>query len=142
MLSKFSFIVSILVIIFLSGCSQKIIRDNISDIAASGASATCTLINPIVGFVCGAATGVIVNDALPPADGPDLSEIPEAQRAEVLKNQQMWAMVESLGVWIIAIIGSFFMLPLLLGYLMPNKRQRKLEKLAFNNPNIKSTDLE
>ena len=142
MLSKFSFIASILIILFLSGCSQKIFKDNISDIAATGASATCTLINPVVGFVCGAATGVVVNNAIPIDEGPNLSEIPEEQRAEVLKNQQMWKMIESLGVWAIGGIAAFFIIPLIIGYVMPNRRQRKLERIAFDRDDIKATDLE
>jgi hypothetical protein len=142
MLSKFSFIASILIILFLSGCSQKIFKDNISDVAATGASATCTLINPVVGFVCGAATGIVVNNAIPIDESPDLSEIPEEQRAEVLKNQQMWKMIESLGVWAIGGIAAFFIIPLVIGYVMPNRRQRKLERIAFDRDDIKATDLE
>lgn len=142
MLSKFSFIASILIILFLSGCSQKIFKDNISDVAATGASATCTLINPVVGFICGAATGIVVNNAIPVDESPDLSEIPEEQRAEVLKNQQMWKMIESLGVWAIGGIAAFFIIPLVIGYVMPNRRQRKLERIAFDRDDIKATDLE
>jgi len=142
MLSKFSVIASILIILFLSGCSQKILKDNISDVAATGASATCTLINPVVGFICGAATGIVVNNAIPADESPDLSEIPEEQRAEVLKNQQMWKMIESLGVWAIGGIAAFFIIPLVIGYVMPNRRQRKLERIAFDRDDIKATDLE
>jgi len=140
-MKKFSLIVSIAVI-FLLGCSSNAIKDNISDISATTATATCTLINPVVGIVCGTATGAIVNSVTPIEEKLDLSEIPEEQRAEVLKNQQMWKMIESLGMWAIAGIAAFFIIPLIIGYFMPNRRQRKLERIAFDRDDIKATDLE
>jgi len=140
--SRIILIFNILIILLLSGCSKNIIRDNLSDIAATGASATCTLINPVVGFVCGSATGALVNSVTPPEDNVDLTDIPEEQRAEVLKNQQMWKMIESLGVWAIGGIAAFFIIPLIIGYVMPNRRQRKLERIAFDRDDIKATDLE
>ena len=69
---------------------------------------------PIVGVVAGGAAGVAA-DILTPSTTETETEvietIPEEQRADVLKNRDIWMAIETLGVWIIVAFGAAWILP-------------------------------
>ena len=133
----------------LTGCLGNISKDGlISTLSSASVGVLGTAVGgPIVGVVAGVVAGVVSDAATEPA-GADLTVIPEADRADVLKHQQVWMALEHLGVWIIG-VGAFviFILPLIAGYLIPNGKQRRnhkemirMKEVLFDNPNVKMQD--
>ena len=134
----------------LSGCFASLSQDGIlSTVSSASAAAVGTAVGgPIVGVTVGLAAGVATDAAIVPNDKVDLSEIPEEDRAAVLKHGQVWMALEHLGVWIIG-LGAFiiFILPLIAGYLIPNGKQRRnhkemvrMKEVLFDNPNVSMQD--
>ena len=70
-----------------------------------------------------------------------LEALPEAQRGAYLKSMNFWNAFRDLGYFGIGAVFLFFLIPYLMGYLIPTKRRRKLERWAYNNPDIKHEDL-
>ena len=138
----------ILATISLTGClGSRIDLSDLSTTAAAtvGAGTAVAVGLPTVPVVTVTALSAVAGAAL--VDEPETSVVdaidlvPEEERAGVLKAHEMWAAVESLGYWIIVAVLAFFLLPLLVGYILPNGKQRKMQRMMFDNPDIKHKDL-
>ena len=133
----------------LSGCFASLSQDGIlSTVSSASAAALATAVaGPVVGVSVGLAAGV-ATDAATETTGVDLTEIPEEDRADVLKHGQVWMALEHLGIWIIGVGAAvIFVLPLIAGYLIPNGKQRRnhkemirMKEVLFDNPNVKMQD--
>ena len=143
-------LIMIVAMFSLSGCFASLSQDGIlSTVSSASAAAVGTAVaGPAVGLVVGAAAGVATDALIPDDDSIDLTEIPEEDRAAVLKHQQVWMALEHLGIWIIG-VGALviFVLPLIAGYLIPNGKQRRnhkemirMKEVLFDNPNVKMQD--
>lgn len=101
--------------LFLSGCNLAHLTQDVG-LASSGAIIGSTVSGP-VGAASGAAIGSVVSTVLDPLNTQEetttevLNTIPEEDRAKVLKNQQMWETVESLGMWSLLIFVLFWLIP-------------------------------
>ena len=105
--------------------------------AALSLEPTLAVTSTVIGAIAGAA--VVGPQETTIVDVID--SVPEEERADVLKAHDMWAAVESLGFWIIAAVLAFFLLPLVVGYFLPNGRERKMKAMLFDHPDIKMKDL-
>ena len=130
----------------LSGCLSNI---SFSDLATTGGATIGAGVSTAAGLaplpviastVVGAGTGAILV-AEPESTVDILEALLEEERVEALKNQQMWEAIESLGWYAVLGIVAFFLIPWLIGYLMPNGKQRKMHKMMFDNPKINMKDL-
>ena len=124
----------------LSGCSTIQFDELASTGAAAGAAVGTAVVttNPaLIGaaaLTAGAATSVVTQ---PSGDGIDLNLVPEEKRAGVAKYQATLDLIKEFGVWIGIGLAAWFFVPLLIGYFLPNGRQRKLHRDAFNDPGKK-----
>ena len=128
----------------LAGCLGNFTTSGLGSTAASVTASAlgATIGGPFIGAAAGLAAGVATDAAIAPTNAYEaISSLPEEERASALKAQYLWSTIENLGYWVIVGLVAFFSLPMLVGYFLPNGRQRKLEKLAFDNPNMKSEDL-
>ena len=68
------------------------------------------------GAVIGAGVPAVTIEVLEPLNTEEttteiLEVVPEADRANVLKNQQMWETIESLGYWSLLVFVLFWLIP-------------------------------
>ena len=124
----------------LAGCSTIQFDELASTGAAAGAAVGTAVVttNPaLIGaaaLTAGAATSVVTE---PSGDGIDLNLVPEEKRAGVAKYQATLDLIKEFGVWIGLGLVAWFFVPLIIGYFLPNGKQRKLHKDAFNDPSKK-----
>ena len=115
--------------------------------AITGSSTAATVLGttlggPTVGAVVGVVSGLVVDGVIDEDTLTDqIESLPVEARSKVLKAHFFWMAIEKLGMWIILAVLGFFLIPLLIGYLIPNRRQRKLEQMAFNDPKITHKDV-
>ena len=112
-------------------------------VAGAGVSAalslepTLAVTSTVVGAIAGAA--VVGEPEESVAD--QLAAIPEEERADALKWITVWETIRSLGYYAIAAVLAFFLLPLLIGYFIPRRSERKMKAMLFDDPNVKMRDL-
>ena len=126
--------------LLLSGCSAIQFDELASTGAASGAAVATSLVtaNPVIIGATAATAGVATSAVTPKSgDGVDLNLVPEEQRAGVAKYQATLDLVKQFGWWIGLGLAAWFFVPLLIGYFLPNGKQRKLQRDAFNDPTKK-----
>ncbi len=137
----------ILSMTLLTGCLGS--RVDLSDIATGtgavvGAAATAATGLPPIATVAGALGGATAGAVLvdePESTADTISKLPEEERAAALKWLAVWDTVKSLGFYAIGAVLAFFLIPLLIGYFLPNGQHRKLKRMAFDNEDIKMKDI-
>jgi len=101
-------------VLLLSGCAH--LRDNISDAAGvvTGVATTAATGNVYAGLAVGGATSAGVNLVTQPEESVAdvIEQLPEEERAKVLKHEQTWEAVEELGM--VLIVAAAFVLIVLL----------------------------
>lgn len=126
---------TLLVCFLLAGCGNFSLSD-LSTGAGSvvGAGAASLLSSDPLLVVGGAAVGAIGGSA---AIGEStqtaidhIQELPEEDRAAALRWISVWDTIRDLGYWSIFATLAFFLIPMVIGYVLPNGRQRKLEKMV------------
>ena len=70
-----------------------------------------------------------------------LAAVPEEERADALRTLTIINTIKELGYWAIAAVLAFFLIPLLVGYFIPRRSERKMKEMLFDNPDIKMRDL-
>ena len=108
--------------------------------AILGAAASVATGLPIAAVVTSTAVGATAGSALVGQKESTLDvleALPEEERASALKNQNMWEAIEGLGWYAMLGILGFFLIPMLIGYVLPNGKQRKMERDMFNDPKYK-----
>lgn len=139
-------ILMIPVMILLTGCLG---RASLSDLStgtgavitagaatAVGLPATAVAASTALGATAGA---VLVEEPETTADA--LEKLPEEERASALKWKVFWEFIESLGYYAFLIVAGLIFIPMLMGYFMPNGKQRKMQRMMFDDPKIKSKDM-
>ncbi len=120
--------------------------------AVIGATATAVLGLPPLGVAAGATVGAAVPAVIIPDTEQTINDVikdvPEEERASVLKAHAIWEAVESLGKWVIAVVAGFFFIPMIIGYFLPNGKQRrqkkemiKIKEMLFDREDIKMKDI-
>ena len=125
--------------LFLSGCLGNFTNSGLSASAVSAVSAVGATVlsgNPIVGIAVGSAAGAATDAVVEePTTTTDISDLTPEDQATYLNKSLMWSAIETLGGYTIAaILAGLTIVPAIIGYFLPNSRQRKLEKRAFNDP--------
>ena len=66
-----------------------------------------------LGSAVGAGVATVAVEILDPLETnrDDITNIPEEDRADVLKNRDMWLAIESLGYWVIGIFVLIWLIP-------------------------------
>ena len=136
-----------LMTLMLSGCLGNFSLSDLATgggaVAGAGLSAalslepTLAVTSTVVGAIAGAA--VVGEQETTIVDA--IESVPEEERADVLKAHSMWEAIESLGWWIVMAVLAFFLLPLLVGYFIPRRSERKMKQMLFDDPNYTSRDL-
>ena len=133
--------------VFVASCSginstfQSLTANTTASVA--GVATSVLTGSPLAGIAIGAGAGVAATEILPPSDtfADTLEAIPEEERAAVLKNHDMWAAVESLGYYALLGVLAFILLPLIVGYVLPNRKQKRMERMLFDDPNYSMRDM-
>ena len=131
----------------LSGCLGNFSLSDLATgggaVAGAGLSAalslepTLAVTSTVVGAIAGAA--VVGEQETTIVDA--IESVPEEERADVLKAHSMWEAIESLGWWIVMAVLAFFLLPLIVGYFIPRRSERRMKQMLFDDPNYTSRDL-
>ena len=140
-------ITMMLMTLTLSGCLGNFSLSDLATgggaVAGAGVSAalslepTLAVTSTVVGAIAGAAVVGEQEETIVDV----IDSVPEEQRADVLKAHSMWEAIESLGWWIVMAVLAFFLLPLLVGYFIPRRSERKMKQMLFDDPNYTSRDL-
>ena len=123
----------------LSGCLGNFTTSGLNATMTSTAAAVGTTVltgNPMLGMTAGAAAGAATDAIIKePSKCADISDLSDADKADYLNKSLIWGVLEKLGTYtIIAVLAGLTIIPAIIGYFLPNGRQRKLEKRAFNDP--------
>ena len=112
-------------------------------VAGAGISAALSL-EPtlaVTSTVIGAIAGAAVVDERVESVVDQLAAIPEEERADALKWIAVWDTIRSLGYWAIGAVLAFFLLPLLIGYFIPRRSEKRMKAMLFDDPKVKMKDL-
>lgn len=118
----------ILIALLLSGCL------NTKGIFTTGSSTGAAVVGTAVGGpVLGAAAGVtagITTEVLveEPVVVRDISDLPPEEQASIIKTEQWVMFFTTFWKWIVGGVLAWFFFPLIIGYLIPNGRQRMMQK--------------
>ena len=123
----------------LSACSTIQFDELASGSAATGAAVVGTAVaGPVGGVIAGTGATVVTSVVTPKSgDGIDLNLVPKEDRAGVAKWDATLTVIEHFGFWIAIGLAGWFLFPLVIGYFLPNGKQRKLMKDAHNDPKNK-----
>ena len=126
----------------LNGCANISKTGIASSVVASGTTALLGV--NAVGIASVGAMGLAA-DYLVNEDNEisvsTLEALPIEERGAYLKSMAFWNALKDLGYFGIGAIFLFFLIPYLIGYFIPTKRRRRLERAVFDHPEIKSEDL-
>ena len=97
--------------LIMTGCSSLNLKDNLSDVGATGATLGCAVLTggnvPLCATV-GVGTGVTINTVTGEPEGVDLAQVTNVHQEEVAKAQVKADTVESLGEYgIVGAIAAF-----------------------------------
>ena len=112
-------------------------------VAGAGVSAALSL-EPtlaVTSTVIGAIAGAAVVGPQEESVVDQLAAVPEEERADALRTLTIINTIKELGYWAIAAVLAFFLIPLLVGYFIPRRSERKMKEALFDNPDIRMKDL-
>ena len=112
-------------------------------VAGAGVSAALSL-EPTLAITTtalGAIAGAAVVDERVESVVDQLAAIPEEERADSLRTLTIINTIKELGFWAIAAVLAFFLIPLLIGYFIPRRSEKRMKAMLFDNPDVKMKDL-
>ena len=112
-------------------------------VAGAGLSAALSL-EPTLAITTtalGAIAGAAVVDERVESVVDQLAAIPEEERADSLRTLTIINTIKELGFWAIAAVLAFFLIPLLIGYFIPRRSEKRMKAMLFDNPDVKMKDL-
>ena len=122
--------------LIVSGCAGKSFSDYLPTAAgAVGAAAGAAVCGPACAATGSAIAGATTETAIP-EPVRQLSDNPE-----VAQSQLKYEAIEDIAYYLIAGFVIFCLALILIGRLIPNGKQRRLERLMFDDPNYKQDDL-
>ena len=147
-------ILMIPLMMLLSGCLGS--RVDFSDLGTGAGAVIAAGVATSVGLpplatiattAIGATAGAVLVDE-PESVVDQLEALPEEDRAQYAQWLSVIELLRSLGYYAIGAVLAFFLLPMLLGYFIPNGKQRRqkremiqMKEALFDNPNITMKDL-
>ena len=115
--------------VILTGCSSLNLRDNLSDVGATGATIGCSILTggnvPLCATV-GVGTGVTINTVTGEPEEIKLEQVTNVHQEEVAKTSLWTEAVKSLGIYgTIGAIVFFGILPIITGWLGVRRPRRE-----------------
>ena len=126
----------------LSSCASLQHSLPVSGAAAVGAG-VCAAggLEPTITAVCAGAAALGTEVAIPAKQQPSLGEVTTPEQRDAFIAQQRYNAVEDIAHWIIGGVVLIIIFLIYIGRMMPNARQKRLERMAFNNPDCNWEDL-
>ena len=134
--------------LLVSACSGRI---NLSDGVTAGSSTLGALVSSAVGLppagvaavtlASGVGGATLVDNNVKETIGEVCAAVPNDMRVECVKEQAFIRAIKDWGLYAIYATLGFFIITFMVGYFLPNGKQRRLMKKAIDHPDIKSTDI-
>ena len=105
--------------------------------AALSLEPTLAVTSTVIGAIAGAAVVGPQEESVV----DQLAAVPEEERADALRTLTLLNTIKDLGYWAIMAVLAFFLIPLLVGYFIPRRSEKKMRDLMFDHPDIKMKDL-
>jgi hypothetical protein len=98
---------------------------------------------PVAGAAAGLAAGATTDATIAPSDKGeiDVSTLPPAQQVEIAKHMEWTELLIKFWQYFLVAGLAWFFIPMLIGYFIPRKSERKMKEMMFDNPDIKMKDL-
>jgi len=102
--------------------------------AGAGSAVGLPLGGTIFTTVTGAGAGAALVGEPESTLKDELDALPEDERAEAFKYASRWDAIEDIFMYIVAAGAAMMIIPMVLGYLIPRRREKHLERMLFDDP--------